>query len=90
MGHGTDQHVRKPTLVEGLRGKKIVHIAVGALHCLAVSDTGQVCSTNVNKMFQSGRMNVEFPDKPFAFMLCYRYMHGVTMTMDSRAMVQPL
>ena len=43
LGHGVDQHVRKPTLVEGLRGKKIVHVAVGALHCLAVSDTGQVC-----------------------------------------------
>lgn len=31
-------------MVEGLRGKKIVHVAVGALHCLAVTDTGQVCT----------------------------------------------
>lgn len=29
-------------MVEGLRGKKIVHVAVGALHCLAVTDSGQV------------------------------------------------
>lgn len=43
LGHGTDVHVRKPQMVEGLRGKKIVHVAVGALHCLAVTDTGQVC-----------------------------------------------
>ena len=42
LGHGTDAHVRKPQLVEGLKGKKIVHVAVGALHCLAVTDTGQV------------------------------------------------
>ena len=42
LGHGADQHVRKPTVVECLRGKKIVHVAVGALHCLAVADTGQV------------------------------------------------
>ena len=42
LGHGTDAHVRKPQLVEGLKGKKIVHVAVGALHCLAVSDNGQV------------------------------------------------
>lgn len=42
LGHGTDVHVRKPQMVEGLRGKKIVHVAVGALHCLAVTDTGQV------------------------------------------------
>ena len=34
LGHGCDQHVRKPTVVESLRGKKIVHVAVGALHCL--------------------------------------------------------
>ena len=34
LGHGSDQHVRKPTVVESLRGKKIVHVAVGALHCL--------------------------------------------------------
>lgn len=54
LGHGTDQHVRKPTLVEGLRGKKIVHVAVGALHCLAVSDTGQVCSISIHIVYDSG------------------------------------
>lgn len=42
LGHGTDQHVRRPTLVEGLRGKRVVHVAVGALHCLAVTESGQV------------------------------------------------
>ncbi len=42
LGHGTDAHVRKPQLVEGLKGKKVVHVAVGALHCLAVTETGQV------------------------------------------------
>lgn len=45
LGHGTDVHVRKPQVVEGLRGKKIVHVAVGALHCLAVTDSGQVRSS---------------------------------------------
>lgn len=40
LGHGSDVHVRKPQVVEGLRGKKIVHVAVGALHCLAVTDAG--------------------------------------------------
>lgn len=42
LGHGSDQHVRKPTIVETLRDKKVVHVAVGALHCLAVTDMGQV------------------------------------------------
>ena len=39
LGHGSDQHVRKPTVVECLRGKKIVHVAVGALHCLGKLNT---------------------------------------------------
>lgn len=42
LGHGTDQHLRKPTPIQSLRGKKVVHVAVGALHCLAVTDTGEV------------------------------------------------
>jgi E3 ubiquitin-protein ligase HERC2 len=41
VGHNADQHVRKPTVVESLRGKKIVHVAVGALHCLVVTEGGQ-------------------------------------------------
>lgn len=49
LGHGTDVHVRKPQMVEGLRGKKIVHVAVGALHCLAVTETGQVSCVYTNK-----------------------------------------
>jgi hypothetical protein len=44
LGHGSDAHVRKPQLVEGLKGKKIVHVSVGALHCLAVTDQGMVRS----------------------------------------------
>lgn len=44
LGHGSDQHIRKPTPIQGLRGKKVVHVAVGALHCLAVTDTGEVYS----------------------------------------------
>ena len=48
LGHGTDAHVRKPQFVEGLKGKKIVHVAVGALHCLAVTDSGQVSVTVID------------------------------------------
>lgn len=44
LGHGSDAHVRKPQLVEGLQGKKVIHVSVGALHCLAVTDQGQVTS----------------------------------------------
>ena len=50
LGHGSDTHVRKPQLVEGLKGKKIVHISVGALHCLAVTSSGEVSCHPFGKM----------------------------------------
>ena len=31
-----------PTVVEGLVGKNIIQIAVGALHCLALTSSGEV------------------------------------------------
>lgn len=43
LGHGSDQHVRKPTLLSTLKGVHLVDCAAGALHCLAVSSTGVVC-----------------------------------------------
>ena len=42
LGHDSDAHVRRPLVVEKLREWKIVDVAVGALHCLAVTDTGYV------------------------------------------------
>ncbi|ESO89418.1 hypothetical protein LOTGIDRAFT_218809 [Lottia gigantea] len=54
LGHGTDAHVRKPQLVEGLKGKKIVHVSVGALHCLAVTEAGQVYAWGDNDHGQQG------------------------------------
>ncbi|XP_071532835.1 E3 ubiquitin-protein ligase HERC2 isoform X2 [Panulirus ornatus] len=54
LGHGTDQHVRRPTMVEGLRGKKVIHVAVGALHCLAVTEAGQVYAWGDNDHGQQG------------------------------------
>ncbi|XP_048453850.1 E3 ubiquitin-protein ligase HERC2 [Rhincodon typus] len=64
LGHGTDVHVRKPQVVEGLRGKKIIHVAVGALHCLAVSDTGQVYAWGDNDHGQQGNGTTTVNRKP--------------------------
>ena len=44
LGHGSDDHVRKPCLVEALGDKRVVDVAVGALHCLAVTEEGEVLS----------------------------------------------
>ena len=35
-------HVREPMMVEHLGDMKIIDIAVGALHCLALNDQGEV------------------------------------------------
>jgi len=64
LGHNADQHVRKPTLVESLRGKKIIHVAVGALHCLAVTDAGQVYAWGDNDHGQQGNGGTSVNRKP--------------------------
>lgn len=44
LGHGHDEHIRHPTVIERLQHKKVVKVAVGALHCLAITDDGKVRS----------------------------------------------
>ncbi|KAF7995498.1 hypothetical protein HCN44_006605 [Aphidius gifuensis] len=64
LGHGNDQHVRKPTIIEGLRGKKVTDVAVGALHSLAVTDTGQVYAWGDNDHGQQGNGTTIVNRKP--------------------------
>lgn len=42
LGLGRGEHVRRPTLVNQLKLVTIDHIAVGTLHCIAVSTQGDV------------------------------------------------
>lgn len=83
LGHGTDVHVRKPQMVEGLRGKKIVHVAVGALHCLAVTDTGQVCASFCHHFSTKRIVHYSFtangsdPDVNFSRNFCHGLFHLV-------------
>lgn len=64
LGHGSDQHVRKPTPIHGLRGKRVIHVAVGALHCLAVTETGQVFAWGDNDHGQQGSGTTVVNKKP--------------------------
>lgn len=64
LGHGNEDHVRRPTIVEGLRGKKVIHVAVGALHCLAVTDTGHVYAWGDNDHGQQGNGTTFVNRKP--------------------------
>jgi len=66
LGHGTDTHAREPTLVEHLKGKNIVDVAVGALHCLAVTEEGEIYAWGDNDHGQQGTGTVivnKFPTR---------------------------
>ena len=54
LGHGREEHVRHPRLVEGLTGRRVVWAAVGALHCLVLTDEGQVLGWGKNEQGQLG------------------------------------
>ncbi|CAG4926206.1 unnamed protein product [Colias eurytheme] len=54
LGHGCDAHVRRPTIVEALKGRRVIHVAVGALHCLAVTSDHQVWAWGDNDHGQQG------------------------------------
>lgn len=42
LGHGTDQHIRFPKVIEGLRGKKVIDVSTGSLHCVVCAEDGSV------------------------------------------------
>ncbi|XP_050428032.1 E3 ubiquitin-protein ligase HERC2 [Adelges cooleyi] len=54
LGHGTNDHVRKPKPVSGLHGKRVVHFATGSLHVLALTDDGEVYAWGDNDEGQLG------------------------------------
>uniref|UniRef100_H3B372 HECT-type E3 ubiquitin transferase n=1 Tax=Latimeria chalumnae TaxID=7897 RepID=H3B372_LATCH len=52
LGHGTDEHVRYPKLIDTLQGTKIIDVAVGSTHCLVLTEDGEVHSWGSNDKFQ--------------------------------------
>ena len=54
LGHGTEEHIRYPKVVEALYGKKVVDISVGSVHCVAVTEDGEVYSWGRNDQGQLG------------------------------------
>ncbi|EDV24531.1 uncharacterized protein TRIADDRAFT_56425 [Trichoplax adhaerens] len=78
LGHGNDSHYRSPQLIEGpLKKKRITEIAVGALHCLAVTDTGEVYSWGDNDHGQQGNGNTTVNKRP---QICLGELDGVKIS----------
>ena len=42
LGHGEDDHVRVPKLISTLANEKVVDVAVGSDHCLALTEDGDL------------------------------------------------
>uniref|UniRef100_A0A9W3GSD9 E3 ubiquitin-protein ligase HERC2-like n=1 Tax=Camelus bactrianus TaxID=9837 RepID=A0A9W3GSD9_CAMBA len=64
LGRGSDMPVRKPQVVEALSGKKIVHMDFRVLHCLAVTDAGQVYAWSDDDHGQQGNGTTTVNRKP--------------------------
>ena len=54
LGHGSDDHVRRPRKVAALQGRKVISIATGSLHCVACTDSGEVFTWGDNDEGQLG------------------------------------
>jgi len=80
LGLGRGEHVRRPTLVDQLKLVTIDHIAVGTLHCIAVSTQGDVSFYNYMFIYYI-LINI---------VNTIRFIVGVIMIMANKAMVQQM
>ena len=54
LGHGSEEHVRRPRLVTSLETKVITSICCGSLHCVICTDEGDVYCWGDNDEGQLG------------------------------------
>lgn len=54
MGHGSEEHIRHPRLVEALTGKRVVSLSLGIHHCLATTEDGEIYAWGKNDKGQLG------------------------------------
>jgi len=54
LGHGTEDHVRHPKQIEALAGKKVIDIAIGSMHSVAITEDGEVYGWGRNEQGQLG------------------------------------
>lgn len=54
LGHVAEDHMRHPKVIEAFSGKKIIDVAVGSVHSLAVTEDGEVYSWGRNEQGQLG------------------------------------
>ena len=57
LGHGSEEHVRYPKMVEALLGKRIAHVAPGHYNMVIVTEDHQVIGWGANDFGQLGANN---------------------------------
>lgn len=50
LGHGNQEHVRSPTLIEKLAKFNIIDVSIGNQHCMALTDKGDVYAWGKNSV----------------------------------------
>jgi E3 ubiquitin-protein ligase HERC2 len=58
LGHGTEDHVRHPKQIEALSSKKVKDIVIGSLHCMAVTEDGELYGWGRNEQGQLGSLAI--------------------------------
>ena len=64
LGHGSEEHCRFPKVIEALRGKDVIDISLGPVHCLALTRDGKVYAWGGNDKGQLGISNCESKNIP--------------------------
>uniref|UniRef100_A0A0P4W3Y5 HECT-type E3 ubiquitin transferase n=1 Tax=Scylla olivacea TaxID=85551 RepID=A0A0P4W3Y5_SCYOL len=64
LGHGTDDHVRRPRKVMALQGKRVISIATGSLHCVCCTSEGEVYTWGDNDEGQLGDSTTNAIQRP--------------------------
>ena len=73
LGHGQEDHVRFPRLVEELNGT-VVDLAVGLMHVVAVTKEGKLYGWGKNDQSQLGYLNSSVPVPTLLFDTSARYV----------------
>lgn len=58
LGHGTEDHARHPKQIEALSSKKVKDIAIGSLHCMAITEDGELYGWGRNEQGQLGNPSI--------------------------------
>lgn len=64
LGHGSEEHVRRPKRVSSLESKIITSICCGSLHCVATTGDGEIYCWGDNDEGQLGDGTTEAGHQP--------------------------